>query len=995
MADTGQRMPPAVTPIPQDRGYAPDYPHAPVLNYAANAPKPMPRVMRSPASAPTLPPTPHDLIGSIVNSLLAAQDAQNAFQAGQGQIVAGMARGLAQDAGAIGQAGSAAVTGFPAYTRQDTQAMGHGVEAASHYVPGAGIARGFQAALAPDAQTRPLDEYLADTLGSAAMDPALMALFGPEDRAFQEILQNNPNATDAELGRVWDESVRSGMVRHEEVPGLVQRYLAPAFGEPPRPPATAPDAGGTGGGQLPSGKLREIDDSAARVVLWPPARGKQRLGDVLDHPELFSVYPELRDFPIEIGQAYDSERGAGFAGLAYPDRLVVDPRFYSDPQSFGRTLIHELQHHLDRIEGRAMGSRTPDWLRRNARFNKVQATPESAYRRLETEQTAHAAEDRAHLRPDERAATAPFSEPPLHLRKHSFLRRLGNVFSGDERNFDLIEGAPWQVDRPTPASPAEGSASPALPTAPSIRHPMEMSFDPEADPMMNLGGIPRARGVLQSHGIPGQHAPRSLGFGEPGLPPNVAKASNAQRASAGGAPRFAAAIRDPQTGKIFTGANHGEALNNALMIAEQSGMSEPALSALSDRLANESGGFVRGSDGAYLSREDAMRDMAPNASGDQARVNAVPQQNGGATRTNRGVGSERGNEAFRDPRLTDQQNKAIELLRNGFPRPAVADELDIGREQLRVVLAQARKRAPDLEIPEGAPRTPEQENRVAQLFSQYKAEGRSNINALIADRLGMNPKTVSQHIYNARVRGTLPRARGNSISFDPADDPMFQGIDLSFAPESFEEAFPRLAMPSIPAAVPEQAWRNEIFGRRPTRQQLALSRVAESTQTRAKELPQLQRGILDTASRYGLETTRDPGRIALATAGLAGPVAYGTAAAIDQGYYAPQRAERAQELGRAEALANADRQDTEALRLAQPDSRANAPRLPPSPGPQADFSRAELQAAEQEIRSIMAANGALDRAIITPADIRRQAEIRRYGLRHGPGEPLSAPTATH
>lgn len=53
-------------------------------------------------------------------------------------------------------------------------------------------------------------------------------------------------------------------------------------------------------------------------------------------------------------------------------------------------------------------------------------------------------------------------------------------------------------------------------------------------------------------------------------------------------------------------------------------------------------------------------------------------------------------ERFHDPRLRPQENKAVEMLRNGFSRAAIMDELDIDRKHLSTLFYRARKLGVDV-----------------------------------------------------------------------------------------------------------------------------------------------------------------------------------------------------------------------------------------------------------------------------------------------------------
>ncbi|MEM9668688.1 MAG: hypothetical protein AAF950_07150 [Pseudomonadota bacterium] len=55
--------------------------------------------------------------------------------------------------------------------------------------------------------------------------------------------------------------------------------------------------------------------------------------------------------------------------------------------------------------------------------------------------------------------------------------------------------------------------------------------------------------------------------------------------------------------------------------------------------------------------------------------------------------------AFNDPRLSAQENRIVEMRRNGFTNQDIADLDDTSPETVKVALSKARRKAPDIEIP--------------------------------------------------------------------------------------------------------------------------------------------------------------------------------------------------------------------------------------------------------------------------------------------------------
>lgn len=105
----------------------------------------------------------------------------------------------------------------------------------------------------------------------------------------------------------------------------------------------------TGWHQGPDGKWRfEIDDSKARFG----DESSNRLGDFLLHEELYEAYPELREIKVEKLREDAPERLRG-RYLADEKKIQYDPNLA--PGDRMKTLLHEIQHIIQRLEGFGKG----------------------------------------------------------------------------------------------------------------------------------------------------------------------------------------------------------------------------------------------------------------------------------------------------------------------------------------------------------------------------------------------------------------------------------------------------------------------------------------------------------------------------------------------------------------------------------------------------------------------------------------------------------------
>lgn len=102
----------------------------------------------------------------------------------------------------------------------------------------------------------------------------------------------------------------------------------------------------------------EIDDSAAMLTPENLAEGphsfKGTLGQALSHPELFKNYPEMADYPVQIGKAAKGPRGELGSFNPRTNELEIYGGGSSGEEATAdllSTVLHELQHGVQRKEG--------------------------------------------------------------------------------------------------------------------------------------------------------------------------------------------------------------------------------------------------------------------------------------------------------------------------------------------------------------------------------------------------------------------------------------------------------------------------------------------------------------------------------------------------------------------------------------------------------------------------------------------------------------------
>lgn len=94
----------------------------------------------------------------------------------------------------------------------------------------------------------------------------------------------------------------------------------------------------------------EINDQLSYLLKNNP-KFKGELGQVLEHPELFRAYPELKKLPLDMRISAAEEAGGSFTPGSR--QLAVRAR---TPEEARSVLLHEVQHGVQDIEGFAPGA---------------------------------------------------------------------------------------------------------------------------------------------------------------------------------------------------------------------------------------------------------------------------------------------------------------------------------------------------------------------------------------------------------------------------------------------------------------------------------------------------------------------------------------------------------------------------------------------------------------------------------------------------------------
>lgn len=156
----------------------------------------------------------------------------------------------------------------------------------------------------------------------------------------------------------------------------------------------------------------EIDDS--RATLNPLREGEHSysLAEVLDHPALYDAYPELADIDLQI-QIDPTVMNAGGSFRMIDGQPMIDVRARTRDGA-RRTLLHEVQHAIQEIEGFARGSSPTQAVRElralhgsSSYFDDGEVMEQ--YRSSAGEIEARDVGERADMTGSQRALTPPYS----------------------------------------------------------------------------------------------------------------------------------------------------------------------------------------------------------------------------------------------------------------------------------------------------------------------------------------------------------------------------------------------------------------------------------------------------------------------------------------------------------------------------------------------------------------------------------------------------------
>jgi len=176
----------------------------------------------------------------------------------------------------------------------------------------------------------------------------------------------------------------------------------------------------TGTGRGIGGAWRqEIDDSAMTLKKSIPS-GWNNLEDVLNHPELLKAYPSLRQSELTYSVNLPKNVSGGARPMSgSPEKTYFELNKLDPLDEKTSTLVHELQHHIQRQEGFPQGGNIHTAKPVAQKLYGKNVTPnqiEDTYRRLGGEVEAEIARARQYLSDKQRRQNFPFKPHPLGYR---------------------------------------------------------------------------------------------------------------------------------------------------------------------------------------------------------------------------------------------------------------------------------------------------------------------------------------------------------------------------------------------------------------------------------------------------------------------------------------------------------------------------------------------------------------------------------------------------
>lgn len=154
-----------------------------------------------------------------------------------------------------------------------------------------------------------------------------------------------------------------------------------------------------------------------------------KLGDMIIHPKLFAAYPELADIEVYFAEI-DTDKASYHPGFK---EIAMSKHLKRNPAKFKKTLLHEVQHAVQDIEGLASGSNLDMF------NNTAERSAYEQYYNTAGEIEARDTAERRDLNPEQRKNTRPDidrSDVVFVDGENESLNYIGNTADGNNAYTD-------------------------------------------------------------------------------------------------------------------------------------------------------------------------------------------------------------------------------------------------------------------------------------------------------------------------------------------------------------------------------------------------------------------------------------------------------------------------------------------------------------------------------------------------------------------------------
>ena len=169
----------------------------------------------------------------------------------------------------------------------------------------------------------------------------------------------------------------------------------------------------------------EFDDSSIKLIKNINKNSTYKLKDIISHDYLFELYPELADYNISFKNKQNG------ATTYYGEKEIeINNSLLSDRKQLKGTLLHEIQHVIQHVEGFNTGTNTILGRRRYAnRLGEIEVS--DTKQRYMNDMSK---EDRMHIAPESSKSN------PTHPQREQILSKMNKIEKSLNSLYDIFRG---------------------------------------------------------------------------------------------------------------------------------------------------------------------------------------------------------------------------------------------------------------------------------------------------------------------------------------------------------------------------------------------------------------------------------------------------------------------------------------------------------------------------------------------------------------------------